>query len=150
MSIRRDRRLMGLALGLASSGFGRTGDNPSVGCVICDRDGHVIAAARTADGGRPHAEETALAGLGNRAEGGTAYVTLEPCRERSTGDPSCSERLVEAGLARVVVALKDEHPNGAGGLGRLRTAGVTVEVGLKAAQAARLYRDFFERAKSQG
>jgi len=141
---------MGLALRLAEAGHGQTGDNPSVGCVICDRDGHVIAVARTADGGRPHAEETALESLGERARGGVAYVTLEPCRERSTGEPSCSERLVEAGVARVVVAIDDEHPNGAGGIARLRARGVRVEVGLKRGRAARLYRGFFEHAKTRG
>lgn len=141
---------MGRAMGLAEAGHGRTAQNPSVGCVICDRDGHVIAAARTGDGGRPHAEETALDGMGDRAKGGTAYVTLEPCRERSSGDPSCSERLVAAGVSRVVVAIKDQHPNGAGGHDRLRTHGVRVEVGLKRDRAARLYRAFFEHAKIQG
>lgn len=141
---------MAEALRLAEAGHGRTGPNPSVGCVICDRDGHVIAAARTADGGRPHAEETALEGIGDRAKGGVAYVTLEPCRERSSGDPSCSERLLSAGVSRVVVAIKDEHPNGAGGHDRLRAQGVRVELGLKRERAARLYRAFFEHAKTQG
>ncbi|MEO0815692.1 MAG: bifunctional diaminohydroxyphosphoribosylaminopyrimidine deaminase/5-amino-6-(5-phosphoribosylamino)uracil reductase RibD [Pseudomonadota bacterium] len=148
MSLRADRRRMAEALRLAEAGQGRTGANPSVGCVICDRDGHVIAAARTGDGGRPHAEESALEGLGSRADGGTAYVTLEPCRQRSTGSPSCSERLLAAGIARVVVAIADEHPQGAGGNDRLQAAGVRVSLGLKQAYAARLYRDFFEHAKT--
>ncbi|MEM9740066.1 MAG: riboflavin biosynthesis protein RibD [Pseudomonadota bacterium] len=150
MSRRADRRRMGEAFRLAEAGYGRTGANPSVGCIICDRDGHVIAAARTGDGGRPHAEEIALQGIGNRAGNGTAYVTLEPCRERSTGAPSCSERLIEAGVARVVVALADEHPQGAGGNDRLSGQGVRVELGLKQAKAMRLYRGFFDHAKSAG
>ncbi|MEM1149630.1 MAG: bifunctional diaminohydroxyphosphoribosylaminopyrimidine deaminase/5-amino-6-(5-phosphoribosylamino)uracil reductase RibD [Pseudomonadota bacterium] len=150
MSLRRDRRLMGHALRLAKAGYGLTGDNPSVGCLICDRDGHVIAAARTGDGGRPHAEEAALKTVGDRAIGGTAYVTLEPCRERSTGTASCSERLLDAGISRVVVAIADEHPQGAGGHERLRAHGVRVDVGLKHDQAARLYRGFFEHAKTHG
>ena len=141
---------MAEAMRLAEAGHGRTGANPSVGCVICDREGTVIAAARTADGGRPHAEETALGSVGERARGGTAYVTLEPCRQRSSGEPSCSERLVAAGVSRIVVAIEDEHPNGAGGLGRLRAHGLRVEVGLKQYRAARLYRAFFEHAKTQG
>jgi pyrimidine deaminase RibD-like protein len=141
---------MAEAMRLAEAGHGRTGANPSVGCVICDRDGNVIAAARTGDGGRPHAEETALGSIGERARGGTAYVTLEPCRERSTGEPSCSERFVAAGVSRVVVAIEDEHPKGAGGHDRLRAHGLRVEVGLKRGRAARLYRAFFEHAKTQG
>lgn len=149
MSRRRARRLMGRALALAREGHGRTGANPSVGCVICDRFGHVVAEARTADGGRPHAEEQALQAAGPAARGGTAYVTLEPCRERSTGAPSCSERLIEAGLAHVIIAEMDEHPNGAGGAERLRAAGLAVTAGLKRASARRLYESFFRSARKQ-
>ncbi|MEM6946694.1 MAG: riboflavin biosynthesis protein RibD [Pseudomonadota bacterium] len=149
MSRRRDRRRMAEAIRWAETGLRRTGDNPSVGCVVCDRDGHVIAAARTGDGGRPHAEEAALADVGAAAEGGTAYVTLEPCRERSTGAPACSERLVAAGLDRVVIALRDLHPLGAGGLARLARSGVRIQIGLKAQAAAPLYRDFFARAAAE-
>lgn len=148
MSKRADRRLMGLALAAARSGQGRTGDNPSVGCVICNRDGHLVAIARTADGGRPHAEGQALDIAGEAARGGTAYVTLEPCRERSNGEPSCSSLLTDAGIARVVAAIADPHPNGAGGSEALRGAGVRVETGLKRTAAARLYRGFFQRAKT--
>jgi len=141
---------MALAVRLAAGGLGRTGDNPSVGCVLCDRDGNLVAAARTADGGRPHAEERALETAAGRAAGGTAYVTLEPCRERTTGEPSCSERLLEAGLARIVVAVRDVHPLGAGGSDRLEQHGLQVQTGLKSRAAAPLYRAFFERAKSAG
>ena len=148
MSRRRDRRLMGRALRLAAEGYGRTGDNPSVGCVICNVDGVPIAEARTADGGRPHAEEIALERAGAAARGGVAYVTLEPCRERSSGAPSCSARLLEAGISRVLVAVLDEHPQGAGGIARLKAAGVDVETGLKAPAALPLYRGFFEHAKT--
>lgn len=147
MSRRRDRRRMGRAIALASGGQGRTGDNPSVGCVIADRDGHVVAEARTADSGRPHAEEIALEAAGEAARGGTAYVTLEPCRERTNGAPACSQRLVEAGIARVVIALMDQHPQGAGGRARLRSAGIQTMTGLKSDLAERLYHGFFERAK---
>ncbi len=144
MSRRNDRRRMGRALMLAAAQLGRTGDNPSVGCVIVSADGLVIGEGATADGGRPHAEETALRLAGVRAKGGSAYVTLEPCRERSNGDPSCADLLIEAGVARVVCATADRHPQGAGGLERLRSAGVRVDFGLKAASAAPLYRTFFK------
>lgn len=139
---------MGHAIRLAREGLGRTGENPSVGCVICDPYGIPVAAARTADGGRPHAEELALDEAGETARGGTAYVTLEPCRERTSGAPSCSERLIEAGILRVVVSVRDIHPQGAGGLQRLAAAGLSVQIGLKAHAALPLYRDFFEHAKS--
>lgn len=148
MSQRGDRRHMGRALALARGQAGRTGENPAVGCVILDASGLPVAEAATADGGRPHAEEQALNAAGFRAKGGTAYVTLEPCRERSSGAPACSERLLEAGIARVVVACRDTHPNGSGGLSRLAEAGVRVELGLKSRSARRLYRGFLEHAKT--
>ncbi len=84
-SRRRDRRMMGRAHSLARLNHGLTGINPSVGCIILDSDGHVVGAGGTGLGGRPHAEEVALDEAGAAARGGTAYVTLEPCRERSQG-----------------------------------------------------------------
>jgi pyrimidine deaminase RibD-like protein len=112
VSKRRDRRLMGRALALAGLNQGLTGANPSVGCVILDAQGHVVGEGVTGKGGRPHAEEIALDDAGNRARGGTAYVTLEPCRERSSGTASCSSKLIGAGIRRVVVAIEDPHPDG--------------------------------------
>jgi pyrimidine deaminase RibD-like protein len=146
MSRRRDRRLMGRAMALACSHHGKTGDNPSVGCVVTDRNGNVIAEAVTGRGGRPHAEERALEQAGVRARGGSVYVTLEPCRLRSNGEPACSVRLLDSGVERVVIAVADAHPQGAGGIARLRGAGLKVEVGLKGDAARRLYRDFFRSA----
>ncbi|MEH6809175.1 MAG: bifunctional diaminohydroxyphosphoribosylaminopyrimidine deaminase/5-amino-6-(5-phosphoribosylamino)uracil reductase RibD [Hyphomonas oceanitis] len=144
MSKRRDRRMMGRALGLARLNQGLTGPNPSVGCVILDADGHIIGDGVTGLGGRPHAEEIALDEAGPRALGGTAYVTLEPCRERSSGTPSCSTRLKDAGVARVVCAISDPHPLAEGGITALRQAGTRVEIGLGERVAARLYRGFFQ------
>ena len=139
-----DETHMTRALELARQQFGRTGVNPSVGCVILNADGQVIAEAATGDGGRPHAEQTALHRLApEAAKGGTAYVTLEPCRERSTGEAACSQRLVAAGLARVVVATLDPHPQGTGGLARLAAAGIAIETGLMKPAADALYADFF-------
>jgi len=132
------------ALDLAELQQGRTGDNPSVGCVILDRDGQRLSEAATGDGGRPHAEQLALARLPvGAAVGGTAYVTLEPCRQRSTDTASCSQRLLEAGLARVVVATRDPHPLGKGGIARLREAGIQVELGVLRDEADKLYQEFF-------
>ena len=77
---RRDQRMMGRALALAGLNQGLTGANPSVGCVILDTEGHILGEGVTGKGGRPHAEEIALQQAGAGARGGTAYVTLEPCR----------------------------------------------------------------------
>ncbi|WP_369426053.1 bifunctional diaminohydroxyphosphoribosylaminopyrimidine deaminase/5-amino-6-(5-phosphoribosylamino)uracil reductase RibD [Hyphomonas sediminis] len=149
MSQRRDRRMMGRAFALARLNQGLTGQNPSVGCILLDADGHIVGAGVTGTGGRPHAEEIALEEAGTRAKGGTAYVTLEPCRERSSGAPSCANKLVTAGIARVVVAIEDPHPTARDGLRILREAGIRVETGLGKRQAARLYGWFF-RATAAG
>jgi len=118
------------ALELAARGVGRTGDNPSVGCVIV-RDDAVMGEGATGDGGRPHAEELALNEAIDGARGADVFVTLEPCAKRSTGAMSCADRLIEAGVTRVVIAARDPHPYAAGaGIERLRAAGVMVEVGL--------------------
>ncbi|MAK60010.1 MAG: riboflavin biosynthesis protein RibD [Ponticaulis sp.] len=134
---------MGQAYWLALWNHGLTGNNPSVGCVIVDAHGTVVGEGVTAEGGRPHAEQIALDEAGEKARGGTAYVTLEPCRERSTGEDACSKRLTEAGIARVVCAVADKHPKGAGGFAALRAAGIPVLVGIKKHQIAPLYEDFF-------
>jgi len=133
------------ALDLAALQVGRTNPNPSVGCVILDRDGQRISEAATGDGGRPHAEQLALERLPiGAAAGGTAYVTLEPCRQRSTGVAACSQRLIEAGLVRVIVASRDPHPLGSGGIDRLREAGLHVDVGILRAEADEFYKEFFQ------
>lgn len=132
------------ALELARYQHGRTGENPSVGCVIVSAQGRVISEGATGDGGRPHAEQIALRALPpEAAQQATAYVTLEPCGQRSSGDTSCSERLITAGVARVVFAVLDQHPLGSGGAARLRTAGMTVDHGVLAVEAEALYADFF-------
>jgi diaminohydroxyphosphoribosylaminopyrimidine deaminase/5-amino-6-(5-phosphoribosylamino)uracil reductase len=134
-----DEAFMRRAVALARARVGRTGDNPAVGCVLV-KAGVVIAEAATGEGGRPHAEEQALAAAGAAAAGATAYVTLEPCGARSTGAASCAELLARAGPARVVVACADPSRFAAGqGEARLRAAGVPVETGLLADEAAELY-----------
>lgn len=134
-----EQRLMRQALRLARARLGRTGDNPSVGCLIV-RGEEVLAEASTAAGGRPHAEEQALMMAGERARGATAYVTLEPCGERTCGAPSCADRLVAAGMACVVVAADDPSPKAGGrGVDLLRQAGVEVVTGVLAEEAEPLY-----------
>jgi pyrimidine deaminase RibD-like protein len=136
------------AIALAASHVGQTDANPSVGCVIV-QGGMVVGEAVTAAGGRPHAEEQALAQAGARARGATAYVTLEPCGARSGGTPSCSQRLVEAGVARVVVACEDASTFASGlGSQRLQAAGIALETGLLADEARGLYAEY--RPAKQG
>jgi diaminohydroxyphosphoribosylaminopyrimidine deaminase/5-amino-6-(5-phosphoribosylamino)uracil reductase len=140
-----DERLMRRAIELARAALGTTGDNPAVGCVIARGD-VVLAEAATAPGGRPHAEEQALSLAGQAARGATAYVTLEPCAERSSGASSCSQLLVAAGLARVVIAAGDPSPKAAGRGGRrLRGAGVSLETGFLADEADPLYAEYRRR-----
>ncbi len=119
---------------LARGGMGRCWPNPSVGCVLARADGTAIASARTADGGRPHAETLALERAGS-ARGATVYVSLEPCSHQGE-TPPCTDALIEAGVARVVAAIEDPNPKVAGrGIARLRGAGVKVDVGLMRSEA---------------
>lgn len=131
------------AVALAQGRLGLTRPNPAVGCVLV-KDGRVIAEAATGVGGRPHAEEQALAAAGAAADGAVAYVTLEPCGRRSSGAPSCSERLARAKVARVVIACENPDRLSAGrGVSRLKSAGVQVAQGLLAVEVeAALYKDF--------
>ena len=134
------------AIALAAGQVGQTGDNPAVGCVLVV-DGVVVDTEATATSGRPHAEEALLIRVGESARGGTAYVTLEPCAERSAGGKSCAQRLVEAGVQRVVIACADGSRY-ASGRGRevLEQAGVIVEVGVLEGEASRLYAGYAPRA----
>jgi diaminohydroxyphosphoribosylaminopyrimidine deaminase/5-amino-6-(5-phosphoribosylamino)uracil reductase len=131
------QRWMQVALALARRGAGRTGSNPNVGCVIVN-SGRVVGRGWTQDGGRPHAEAVAVAQAGAGAQGAMAYVTLEPCAHESERGPACADALIEAGVARVVVAMADPDPRTAGGgIARLRAAGVEVVEGICAAEAMR-------------
>ena len=135
---------MGAALALAARGLGNTWPNPSVGCVLV-RDGQVVGRGWTQPGGRPHAETQALDRAGHQARGATAYVTLEPCSHYGR-TPPCCDALIRAGVARVVVALRDPDARVDGrGLARLRAAGITVEEGLLGTEAAALNAGFIRR-----
>jgi diaminohydroxyphosphoribosylaminopyrimidine deaminase/5-amino-6-(5-phosphoribosylamino)uracil reductase len=135
---------MQAALALARRGLGTTWPNPSVGCVIV-RDGRVVGRGTTALGGRPHAEPIALAMAGDRAKGATAYVTLEPCCHWGRSPP-CTDALIAAGIARVVVAAGDPDPRVNGhGLEKLNDAGITVETGLLADEAKEVLLGFSTR-----
>ncbi|MFI0796122.1 bifunctional diaminohydroxyphosphoribosylaminopyrimidine deaminase/5-amino-6-(5-phosphoribosylamino)uracil reductase RibD [Micromonospora rubida] len=122
------------AIALAARGLGTASPNPVVGCVLLDPDGEVVGEGFHAYAGGPHAEIVALAQAGQRARGGTAVVTLEPCDHTGRTGP-CSHALITAGVARVVVAVPDPDPVAAGGAATLRAAGVRVEFGVRAAEA---------------
>ena len=139
-----DAQHMRAALSLAARGLGNTWPNPAVGCVLV-RDGVVVGRGWTAPGGRPHAETEALRRAGEAARGATAYVTLEPCCHWGR-TPPCTGALIAAGVARVVVALRDPYPQVDGeGMRQLRAAGIAVEEGLLAAEARALNAGFLMR-----
>lgn len=126
---------MAAALALGRRGLGRTWPNPAVGCVILDSAGRIAGRGWTQPGGRPHAEVEALSRAGDRALGGAAFVTLEPCSHHGA-TPPCADALIAAGVARVVAAIGDPDPRVAGrGLARLASSGVIVETGLLASAA---------------
>ena len=141
-----DAAHMRAALALAARGLGRVWPNPAVGCVIV-RDGTVVGRGWTQEGGRPHAETEALTRAGDAARGATAYVSLEPCAHHGR-TPPCAEALVAAGVARVVAAVEDPDPRVSGrGIAALRAAGIAVDVGLCAQEAAGLNAGFFMRVQ---
>jgi diaminohydroxyphosphoribosylaminopyrimidine deaminase / 5-amino-6-(5-phosphoribosylamino)uracil reductase len=141
-----DRRYMELALTLGRRGLGRTWPNPAVGAVVV-RDGVIIGRGWTQPGGRPHAEPVALAQAGDLARGATLYVTLEPCSHFGKSPP-CADAIIAAGISRVVAAVEDPNPEVAGqGLARLRAAGISVDVGLCATEAAYTHAGHFRRVR---
>jgi len=122
---------MGAAIALGEDARGRSAPNPNVGCVIVSSSGRVVGKGATAAGGRPHAEAVALAEAGKRAAGAAVYVTLEPCAHESERGPACTDLLLQAKPARVVIALKDPDARTSGkGIRRLRRAGVEVTLGV--------------------
>ena len=141
-----DSRFMQLALILGRRGLGRTWPNPAVGAVIV-RDGVIVGRGWTQPGGRPHAEVEALRRAGEAARGATLYATLEPCSHFGKSPP-CADAIIAAGLARVVSAIEDPNPEVAGqGHARLRAAGIAVDVGIGAVEAARDHAGHFRRIR---
>src|SRR4030081_1379795 len=119
------------AIALAARGLGSTSPNPVVGAVVLDAAGGVVGEGFHAYAGGPHAEVRALAAAGERARGGTAVVTLEPCNHTGRTGP-CSDALVRAGVVRVVAGVADPNPVATGGAESLRAYGVDIEMGLRA------------------
>mgnify|MGYP001545356950 CR=1 FL=1 len=137
---------MRAALGLAARGLGQVWPNPAVGCILAQGD-RVVGRGWTQPSGRPHAETQALARAGAQAKGATAYVTLEPCAHHGR-TPPCAEALIEAGIARAVVALEDPDPRVEGrGLALLREAGIAVDLGIEEKAAAALNAGFLCRLR---
>lgn len=148
-----DVAFMRAAIALAGRGVGRTAPNPSVAALVVDERVSppvVLGRGLTAPQGRPHAEDQALARAGEPARGATIYITLEPCATRSQRwfGPSCTERILQSGIARVVIAAADPSPFAHGaGAERLRAAGVEVIEGVLAEEAARLNRGHCTRVR---
>ena len=133
---------MAAAIALSRRGRGLSTPNPNVGCIIV-RDGQVVGRGWTQKGGRPHAEAQALEQALDRAHGACCYVTLEPCFHLSPRGPRCADLLARAGVARVVIALRDPDPRTDGqGAAWLRERGIAVEMGLMADDAARAMAGF--------
>lgn len=125
---------MAEAVACAGAARRRASPNPWVGCVVVDASGEVVGRGATEPPGGRHAEVVALDEAGERARGATVYVTLEPCSHTGRTGP-CADRLVDAGVRRVVVAVADPDPLVAGaGLARLRAAGIEVDLGTGAAE----------------
>jgi diaminohydroxyphosphoribosylaminopyrimidine deaminase/5-amino-6-(5-phosphoribosylamino)uracil reductase len=129
---------MAKAIALGEDARGQSAPNPNVGCVIVSSSGRIVGKGATAAGGRPHAEAVALGAAGKRAAAATVYATLEPCAHASDRGPACTDLLLEAQPARVVIALKDPDPRTSGkGIRRLRRAGIEVTLGVKREAARR-------------
>lgn len=136
-----DEDYMRVALNLARRGLGQTAPNPSVGCVIVNQE-RIVGRGATAPGGRPHAEINALAMASGHTQGGTAYVTLEPCSFTGKSGP-CTQALIEAGISRVVIGTRDPHPNVNGaGIMQLRSAGMVVAEGVLQSESMSLIAGF--------
>jgi diaminohydroxyphosphoribosylaminopyrimidine deaminase / 5-amino-6-(5-phosphoribosylamino)uracil reductase len=136
---------MAAAIALAGRGQGRTGNNPSVGCIIVQH-GIVVGRGWTQPGGRPHAEAMALAEAGAATKGSTVYVSLEPCAHESERGPACADALVVAAPAHIIAAVTDSDPRTAGkGFARLEAAGIAIERGVLEVEAKRGLAGFLTR-----
>lgn len=143
-----DHQMMALAIQLAHRGRFTTRPNPNVGCVILDSDNNLAGQGWHQRAGGPHAEVFALQQAANKAKGGTAYVTLEPCSHYGR-TPPCAEALIKAGVSRVVAAMVDPNPDVAGrGLAMLADAGIETSSGLLDDEAEKLNPGFLKRMRS--
>jgi diaminohydroxyphosphoribosylaminopyrimidine deaminase/5-amino-6-(5-phosphoribosylamino)uracil reductase len=137
---------MARALTLAREGWGQVAPNPLVGAVVV-KDGAMIGEGAHRRFGEAHAEVEALSKAGERARGSTMYVTLEPCTHYGK-TPPCVDAIISAGASRVVVATRDPNPDAGGGIERLQAAGISVDVGVLAEEAAELNAPFLNAFRS--
>ena len=145
MTNQRDVECMSLALRLAKRGIYTTRPNPNVGCVITNGEGVVVGTGFHKRAGEPHAEIKAIKNAGNNTHGATVYVSLEPCCHHGKTGP-CTQALIEAKIAKVVIAMRDPNPLVAGkGIEQLQAHGITVEEGVLSEQATKLNRGFVKR-----
>ncbi|MET8009592.1 bifunctional diaminohydroxyphosphoribosylaminopyrimidine deaminase/5-amino-6-(5-phosphoribosylamino)uracil reductase RibD [Streptomyces sp. NPDC005271] len=128
MATAAEAAAMRRAVALAARGLGHTSPNPVVGCVVLDADGQVVGEGWHQRAGGPHAEVHALREAGERARGGTALVTLEPCNHTGRTGP-CAQALIDAGIARVRYAVADPTAQARGGAATLAAAGIDVAAG---------------------
>ncbi len=146
MILPEDYAFMAQAIKLALKGRYTCHPNPRVGCLLV-QNGRVVGEGFHQRAGEPHAEPIALSAAGDRAQGATAYVTLEPCSHHGR-TPPCAYALIQAGVSRVVVAMGDPNPKVAGsGLEHLRQAGIEVHAGLLESEAQALNPGFIKRMK---
>lgn len=133
---------MTLALRLAAKGYGKTSPNPMVGAVVVS-NGHIVGQAYHHAAGQPHAEVLAFRQAGSLARGATLYVTLEPCSHLKKRTPPCVPAVIQSGVHRVVVAMRDPNPAVSGkGIAQLRRAGLSVTVGVARKDAGVLNRAY--------
>lgn len=144
MSSDDERAFMQLALDEAKKG--RTSPNPRVGAVIVD-DGTMLSRGHHTKAGQAHAEVAAIRNAGRSVAGATLYVTLEPCNHQGRTGP-CTEAIIDAGIARVVIGCRDPAPHGPGGIERLQRAGIEVELGLIEDKASALVADFAKHVRT--
>lgn len=143
-----DRAIMQRCLSLARRAWGQTAPNPMVGAVII-QGGDIVGEGFHPGAGQPHAEVFALRQAGDRAKGATIYVSLEPCNHHGR-TPPCSDALVQAQVAKVIIGTVDPNPKvGGGGIARLQEAGIEVVVGVEEADCRRLNEAFFHRITHQ-
>ena len=140
MATPEDKKFMQLAIKEAYKGKGKTLPNPAVGAVIV-KNGKVISTGYHERAGLPHAESIAIDRAGENAKGATLYVTLEPCNHYGK-TPPCSEKIIKAGIKRVVIGIRDPNPVASGGVERLKSAGIEVEVGVLKKECFELIDDF--------
>lgn len=142
-----DARLTAAAIALSTRGRGRTAPNPCVGAIVVS-NGRVVGRGWTMPGGRPHAEAMALEQAGHAARGATLYTSLEPCAHVSPRGPTCTESIIAADVARVVIGLRDPDPRTDGrGIAALEAAGIEVVTGVGTTEATRAMQGFLTRQR---